>query len=276
MFIDKVKLETGVIMEFSLSGPANADTLLFVHGLGPNLRQFTEQEEFFSREYQVLLVSLRGHGETSYPEHPSPDFFSLNQYARDLRALLALLEIRQVHFVGSSMGGLVGYELLDMDESLFASFTTFGTPVEMHESFLRLWTLNHLTHLLGSGRLGQISGITTKDKKVAHRVAQMFASVDCTCLELTQKHIADYDYADTLRRLALPMMVIVAEDDQEVNPYLASTLAIASEKPDFQLVELEGVGHFSNMENPGAFNLALQSFLREAKEELPYLLTEAA
>jgi 3-oxoadipate enol-lactonase len=276
MFIDKVKLTTGVVLEFSLSGPIGADTLLFVHGLGPNLRQFADQEEYFSREYQVLLVSLRGHGRSSCPEHPSPALFSLNQYARDLRALLALLEIDKVHYIGSSMGGLVGYELLDMDETLFASLTTFGTAAEMHESFLRMWTLNRLTHMLGSVRLGQLSGITTDDKKVAHRVAQMFSSANCTCLELTQRHIADYDYTGVLMGHALPMLVIMAEDDQEVNPYLASTLAAAAEKPDFHLVELEGVGHFANMENPGAFNMALQGFLREAKEELPYLVPEDA
>jgi pimeloyl-ACP methyl ester carboxylesterase len=40
------------------------------------------------------------------------------------------------------------------------------------------------------------------------------------------------------------------------------------QNPNFQLRELEEVGHFANMENPEVFNQVLSDFLTEATESM--------
>jgi 3-oxoadipate enol-lactonase len=82
--VQKAKLDTGISIEYSLTGVENDETILFLHGLGPNLHQFKPQEAFFRKPYQVLLVSLRGHGGSSTPPNPTRSDYTLEQHARDI------------------------------------------------------------------------------------------------------------------------------------------------------------------------------------------------
>jgi pimeloyl-ACP methyl ester carboxylesterase len=125
MKVMKARVADDVQLENVLSGPEDRETLLFLHGLGANLRQFEPQQQFFAQEYWVLLVSLRGHGNSSGPAQPTLADYTVGRLACDLQALLSYLHIGQVHFVGNSLGGLVGYELLELDAKRIASLSTW-------------------------------------------------------------------------------------------------------------------------------------------------------
>ena len=141
--IENAHVSTGIRIEYSLSGIENNETLVFVHGLGANLHQFELQAQFFAKDYRVLLVSLRGHGGSSAPPDPTQADYTVKKLSRDVQALLQHLEIKKVHFVGNSLGGLVGYELLELDSDLLGSLTTFGTTPMLHASrFIRVVALD--------------------------------------------------------------------------------------------------------------------------------------
>ncbi len=134
MGIEAAQVSTGIRIEYSLSGIENNETLVFVHGLGANLSQFELQQQFFAKSYRVLLVSLRGHGGSSAPPDPAPADYTVRELSRDVHALLQHLGIKKVYLVGNSLGGLVGYELLELDADLLISLTTFGTAPMLHAS----------------------------------------------------------------------------------------------------------------------------------------------
>jgi len=92
-------------------------------------------------------------------------------------------------------------------------------------------------------------------------VGQIYRDVDKGALILITKNIGDYDYTDTLRRHTLPLLLMRSEHDEEINANLASTLAVLAQKPEAQIVYLEGAGHFANMEAPERFNQVLFDFL---------------
>lgn len=256
-----IQLCTGVTIEYSLTGSRNTNGLPFVHGLGSNLHQFEPQEEFFSQRFQVLLVSLRGHGKSSIPEHPSIKDFTVEQLAVDIKSLLSELGIQRVHFVGNSLGGLIGYQLLKTDEELIASLTTFGTTAELHTSPTMVWFLTSLTRILGPKTLGKMAAVSTKDKTVARRISEMFALANKDAIWMTQKNISDYDYTPVLRDRDVPILLIRSQQDTEINANLASTLRALQQNPNFQLRELENVGHFADLEKPEIFNQTLLDFL---------------
>ena len=261
MEIKSAQLDTGVNIEYSLTGPSTAETLLFVHGLGPNLRQFAPQEKFFSQHYRVLLLSLRGHGGSTIPQHPQTADFTVAKLADDVKALLAFLNIQRVHFVGNSLGGLLGYQQLECDKNLITSLTTFGTTAELHSSAALVWFLTSLTRLLGPKTLGKMAGLSTRDKSVASQVADMFASAQKDAVWRIQKNISDCDYTPLLRSFKLPVQVIRGQLDKEINQQLDSTLQALQSNPHFRLDELEDVGHFSSMEAPAVFNRTLLDFI---------------
>ena len=262
MEIEKVNLSNGIRIEYSLSGIENDETLVFVHGLGANLRQFELQQQFFAKDYRVLLVSLRGHGGSSSPSDPDRGNYTVRELSRDVQALLQHLGIKKVHFVGNSLGGMVGYELLTLDLDLLESLTTFGTTPRLHVSRFFQWSLLRVIRLLGSKGMGWVVSKTgSKDKAVGAKLNKMYKTVSKDALELITENVADYDYTDMISEHRIPMMLIKGSLDTEINKNLDTTLDVLREKTDLELVELSGAGHFANMDVPDDFNETLARFL---------------
>jgi 3-oxoadipate enol-lactonase len=260
--IETACLATGVTMEYLLAGPADAPTLCFVHGLGSNLRQFMPQAATFAGRYRVLLLSLRGHGGSSNPDPATAAAYALPVLAQDVAALLERLGIASLHFVGNSVGGLVGYELLQMGRPQLLSLTTFGTTAELHSPRLLYWTVVASVQLLGVNRLAKIIGKTsTTAPAVGRQLELMYRQATKEALRLIPQHIARYDYTEVLRQATLPLLLIQGELDKEINNNLASTLAVLEEAANRQVVPLPNAGHFANLEQPEAFNEILTSFL---------------
>ncbi len=262
MKIETVKVSDDIEIEYFLSGAENVETLLFVHGLGSNLRQFEMQQQYFTENYQVLLISLRGHGNSSAPVNPTRADYSVMEMSRDVQSLLTHLDINKVHFVGNSLGGLIGYELLEMDEGLLSSLTTFGTVARLHSSGFTIRILLAIQRLLGPKGISWLVGISaSKDKAVRARLKPMYEMVSKNALELITMDIADYDYMDTICSHNIPMMLIRGGQDKEINKKLDTVLEIMGNKPYFELVEMTNAGHFANMEKPSDFNEILKRFL---------------
>jgi len=262
MKIETAKVSDHVEIEYSLSGADSEYSLLFVHGLGSNLNQFGPQQQDFAQNYRVLLVSLRGHGNSLAPINPTRADYTVRKMAWDVQALLTHLGIRKVHFVGNSLGGLVGYELLDLDYGLLSSLTTFGTSPRLHTSRFTLGTLLTMQRFLGPKGIAWLVGRSaSKDKAVRARLKQMYEMVSKDALELISMNIADYDYMDTICRHDIPMMLIRGGLDSEINKNLGHVLEIMEQKPSFELVEMPNAGHFANMEHSVDFNEILDGFL---------------
>lgn len=82
------------------------EPILFLHGMGGTWRMWEPQMDFFSNHFKLIMVDLRGHGQSGkgFPNGK----FSYEVMADDLKYLLDELHIKQVHVVGVSMGGTVG------------------------------------------------------------------------------------------------------------------------------------------------------------------------
>jgi 3-oxoadipate enol-lactonase len=263
MTIEAATLSTGVTLEYMLMGPTEAPVLAFVHGLGSNMRQFLPQMEHFAATYRVLTLSLRGHGGSSAPAEPTPEDYAVRVLAQDVQALSQQLGIEALHFVGNSLGGLVGYELLNLGQPELLSLTTFGTTAELHSSPLIYWTVVGSVRLLGIKKMAALIGKTgSKDPAVGARLAQMYGSATKEALLLIPRHIANYDYTETLRNAELPLLLIQGALDTGINAQLDSTLATLEEKPHSSIIPLSEAGHFANMEQPLMFNRILETFLR--------------
>ncbi len=108
-------------------GERGRPCLLFVHGAGASLEQFSAQYDFFSPRYRVVLVSLRGHGTSSAPAETEREAYALSAMAEDAAVLIESLGLAPVHYVGCSMGGVLGLELASKRPELLASLTIFGS-----------------------------------------------------------------------------------------------------------------------------------------------------
>ena len=90
--------------------PAAERTLLCVHGLTRNGRDFDALAQSLAGEgWRVVCPDVVGRGRSDWLTNP--DGYGYPQYLADLNALIARLDVERVHWLGTSMGGLLGMML---------------------------------------------------------------------------------------------------------------------------------------------------------------------
>lgn len=86
--------------------PANPRVLVCVHGLTRQGRDFDVLAAAMSEHYRVVCPDVAGRGESD--RLPNPLEYIVPRYAADMVTVLARLKAETVHWVGTSMGGLIG------------------------------------------------------------------------------------------------------------------------------------------------------------------------
>lgn len=87
----------------------NPRVLVCVHGLTRNCRDFDYLARALSAHYRVVCPDVVGRGRSNWlrvKEH-----YQLQQYVADMVTLIARLNTDEVHWVGTSMGGMIGMAL---------------------------------------------------------------------------------------------------------------------------------------------------------------------
>ena len=86
--------------------PRNDNVLVCVHGLTRCARDFDRFAQAMSDRYRVVCPDVAGRGDSGWLANPS--LYVIPQYVSDMVTLVARLHVEQVHWVGTSMGALIG------------------------------------------------------------------------------------------------------------------------------------------------------------------------
>jgi len=86
--------------------PANPRVLVCVHGLTRNGRDFDFLARALAADYRVVCPDVVGRGRSDWLLVKGN--YGFPQYVADMITLIARLDVSEVHWVGTSMGGLIG------------------------------------------------------------------------------------------------------------------------------------------------------------------------
>ncbi len=75
-----------------------------IHGIGASRHSWDGLVRALKGEFRCIAYDLRGHGKSPIPRPP----YSLEDLVEDLEVLRAELGIERAHFVGHSLGGMIG------------------------------------------------------------------------------------------------------------------------------------------------------------------------
>ena len=89
--------------------PRNRDMLVCVHGLTRSGRDFDELARALCGHFRVVCPDLAGRGDSD--KLADPLLYGVPQYLADMVTLIARLDCEALHWVGTSLGGLVGMAL---------------------------------------------------------------------------------------------------------------------------------------------------------------------
>src|ERR687887_1656284 len=124
-----------ISVNYTLEGPASAPIVTMSNSLASNLSMWDPQMSVLTSRYRVLRYDTRGHGGTDAPAGP----YTLEELAEDARGLLHALGIPRVHFVGLSMGGMIG-QLLGLESpELLQSLVLCDTMSRVPPEAKPLW-----------------------------------------------------------------------------------------------------------------------------------------
>jgi len=93
----------------------NPEVLVCVHGLTRCARDFDNLARALSDRYRVVCPDVAGRGDSDWLADPM--LYAIPQYVADMVTLIARLDVEQVHWVGTSMGGLIGMVLASQKDS---------------------------------------------------------------------------------------------------------------------------------------------------------------
>ena len=253
----------GIGMNYTLDGPASAPVVTLSHSLAADLSMWDPQMPALTARYRVLRYDTRGHGGTDAPAAA----YTLGQLAEDARALLAALGINRTHWIGLSMGGMIGQTLALSTPGLFASLTLCDTSSRIPAEAKPLWAERIKTaetqglESIVEPTIGRwfTAPFVTGRKDVVDRVRAMIRATKPAGYAGCCHAISALDLTDKIAAIKLPTLIVVGEEDQGT-PVAASR--VMNEKiAGSELVILKSASHLSNMEQPEEFTRALTTFL---------------
>src|SRR5579885_263353 len=123
---------TGIIVEgetFNVlsEGDEANPVLMLAHPIATNLSYWDPQVPAFLEHFRVVRYDCRGHGATRANDGP----YSIERLGRDAIAILDALGIEKTHWLGVSMGGMVGLWLLINARERIGRAVLAGTAAQM-------------------------------------------------------------------------------------------------------------------------------------------------
>ncbi|WP_131783363.1 alpha/beta fold hydrolase [Legionella gresilensis] len=107
------------------------EPIIFISGFSVDHTVWQEILPYFKDKYKVILIDNRGAGQTDVPQGP----YTIAEMADDIVQLCRQLKIKQAHFVGNSMGGLIVQTLAFKQPDLVTSATISNSVMTIHTPY---------------------------------------------------------------------------------------------------------------------------------------------
>ena len=212
-------------------------TLFLLHGNGESCDYFEHQIPFFSKDYRVIAVDTRGHGQSPRGEKP----FTIKQFAEDFHDFMHEHGIGKAILLGFSDGGNIALTFAlkypdRVEKMIVDGANLFPSGVKA----LYQWPIE-----IGY----RIAKLFAKKSEEAKQNAEMLG------LMVNEPHIDPSELA----RLTMPVLVVAGTKDMIKDKH---TRLIYKSLPNARLAILEG-DHFVANKNYEAFNSVVEAFLKD-------------
>ena len=241
--------------------------LVFIHAFPLDSSMWHAQVEFFSERYRVVTPDIIGFG-GSQPPHK----WTIAEMGEELLSLLDQLKIERCTLIGLSLGGYIALPFALAHPERVEDLVLAHTRARADNENERTSRSNMIDGL-------QKEGIATLPDKVLPRLLGSGAGSDVrsrvrASIERVSADAAIHavtamrdrtDQTPNLKRLHCPTLVIAGSGDAILPVEDCERMAAEIPGGDFTLIT--NTGHLSNLEDPMAFNGALDLFLRRYDSE---------
>jgi pimeloyl-ACP methyl ester carboxylesterase len=246
----------------------SGEPILFIHGHPFNRSMWRDQSPL-AREYRLILPDLRGYGDSGGETTRT----MLDEMALDLAYLLDELGVDKVIVCGLSMGGQIALDFYRLFPSRVSALVIADSDAsgETPESYQRRMDLIALIERIGMKRYTDehiheyIAPASLQNQPVyVHLYEMMTATRGAAAVAAHRGRAERRDHMKALESIRVPTLLVVGSEDHFTPPSVMERMRALI--PDAKLVCIPGAGHLPNMERPGAFNAAVETFLKSGRD----------
>ena len=255
----------GRSIHYDVLGPENGPVVCMTHALTSASGMWAEQvPSLLTAGFRVLRLDMRGHGGSD----PVAGDYTLSGLVGDIALVLDSLGIARVHYMGLSIGGILGqvfaFEHGDRLASAMWCDTTLstpGTPEEWQQRVDAVRAANSVAPLADS----TVEVFLTEAFKARNRLRykqvrdEIIGTAPAGYLGCVAA-VLDFDFAARLPSVKLPVLVVCGANDTGNPP--EGNRRIASLVPGARYEEIAGARHLVNVEKPDVFNRIMLGWLQ--------------
>jgi esterase len=264
---DKFIIANGLSLHYLDWGNPSATPMVLLHGLCGNAHYWDFFAQDMKRDYHVLVLDQRGHGDSSWAETYGP-----RDYVLDLEALIAELRLNNIVLIGHSMGGIntviyaarhpdqllqlvivdIGPEIAApgikrMEEQRVSEPEAFGSEEDAIQYMKQLEPRHSEVFVQHQVRYALKHD---EESKLTFKYDRVLISTELRSPEWLWEY---------LKEVICPTMVVHGQESDVLLAEVAQR--VADTLPFGLVVDVDSAGHSVPGDNPEAFEVAVRNFL---------------
>ncbi len=239
------------------------EPVVLSHAIGCDARMWQRLAAVLRDRFRVLAFDTRGHGQS--PGTPRP--YSLDGLADDFARELDRRGIESAHWVGLSMGGMIGQAFALRHPGRLMRLVLANTSSSYGAEGRAMWQAR--AQAVSEGGMAAI-----KDAAMGRYFSQAFRTSNPAVVAITARRfletslegyagccdaLATLDFTSRLGAIKARTLVIAGEFD--VGTPVAMSQVIVDGIPGSRLAVIPGAAHLSAVERPDEFNALVRPFL---------------
>ena len=260
-----MKIEiNGLSINYELSGNEDRPVVIMSHSLCTTLDMWYPQMAVLDPGFRVLRYDTRGHGHSDAPDGA----YTLDQLTDDAMGLLDALGIDRFHWVGISMGGMIGQNVALNHADRLQSLVLCDTAAIIPDEAQEIWK-DRINTARNQGMQALVQetlqrwftpSFLKQNPPEIQRIREQILSTPVAGYMGCSEAIRRLNYLEHLSEIPIPTLIIVGEEDPGTP--VETSEAIHARIRDSQLNIIPSAAHLCNLEQPESFNKILMDFFQ--------------
>jgi 3-oxoadipate enol-lactonase len=241
----------------------NGPVLVLVHSLGANANLWRPQIDAFRDRYTVIAMDTRGHGGSS-----AKGDVTVEAAASDLAAILSHLDVTSCDLVAISTGGPIALTLAAKHPGLIRKLVladTYAKPPEGSKELVEATAeaIAYISMVEFGRQYAAETLLWSTSLDLQDELAASIAAIDPKVYVKLMRSALLGDFTAKLGAVKAQTLVLIGSEDTITPPQCSEALVAGIANAVSAVVA--DAGHLSSIDNPAAFNAALENFVGTAK-----------